>query len=150
MTVIDTLPSVPKSAFAPDARARAILRGVEYARADLVDAGGAFDLQQVRTLMHGISRQAIDRKVREGRLLALQGPGHRRAYPTCQFNADGGVVAGLKSVLDALPTRNPWAVLNFLVNPQDGLDGAKPIDRLRAGHVDDVVAAARGIGVQGA
>jgi len=52
--------------------------------------------------------------------------------------------------LTPLPTRNPWAVLNFLVNPQDGLDGAKPIDRLRAGHVDDVAAAARGIGLQGA
>jgi hypothetical protein len=140
---------VPKTAFAPDARARAILRGIDHAHADLSDAGGAYDLQQVRSLMRGISRQAVDKQVKEGRLLAVPGPSNRRGYPTFQFNDDGSVVNGLKSVHDTLPTRNPWAILNFLVNPQDGLRGAKPIDRLREGRLDEVLAAARGIGEQG-
>ena len=141
---------IPSAAFSPDARARAILRGVEYAHADLGDAGGTYDLAEVRKVMHGISRQAVDKRVREGSLLAVPGPSNRRAYPTLQFNRDGTVVEGLKALHHALPTRNPWAVLNFLVNPQDRLSGAKPIERLRAGAVEDVVAAARTIGVQGA
>jgi len=142
--------SAPKTAFAPDARARAILRGIEHAHADLSDAGGTYDLGEVRKVMRGISRQAVDKRVQEGSLLAVPGPSNRRRYPTAQFNQDGGVVEGLKALRGALPTHNPWAVLNFLVNPQDGLGGAKPIERLRAGAVDEVLAAALRMGEQGA
>ena len=142
--------SIPKAAFAPDARARAILRGVEHAHADLRDAGGTYELAEVRKIMHGISRQAVDKRVREGSLLAVPGPSNRRGYPTLQFNRDGTVVEGLRELREALPTRNPWAVLNFLVNPQDRLNGAKPIDRLRSGAVEEVVAAALAMGEQGA
>lgn len=143
-------PAVPKSAFAPDARARAILRGIEYAHADLSDAGGTYDLNEVRKVMRGIWRQAVDKRVKDGSFLAVPGPSNRRSYPTVQFNRDGSVVEGLRALQGALPTRNPWAVLNFLVNPQDGLGGAKPIERLRAGAVEDVLAAARTVGEQGA
>ena len=142
--------TVPASAFTPDARARAILRGIAHAQADLSDAGGAYDLDQVRTVSGGVSRQAILKRVKEGSLLAVPGPGNRRSYPTLQFNRDGAVVDGLKAVQHALPTRNPWAVLNFLVNSQESLGGAKPIDRLRAGALDEVLAAARTLGDQGA
>lgn len=57
-----------------------------------------------------------------------------------------GVVPGLKDVQEALPTRNPWAVLNFLVRPDDRLDGRKPIEVLLNGDVDLVVSAARSMG----
>lgn len=140
---------VAKSAFVPDARARAILRGIELSSADLRDAGGAYNLEQVRKVMGGISRQAVDKKVREGSLLAVPGPSNHRCYPTAQFKSDGDVVDGLKEVSNSLPTKNPWAVLNFLVNPHSGLGGAKPIERLRAGAIGDVVAAAHRLGEQG-
>jgi len=141
---------IDKQAFEPDARSQALLRGTKIAEADLRASGGAYDLQAVRTLMHGVSRQRIDRQVREGSLLAVPGPSNRRYYPTVQFQADGTVVKGLKAVREALPTRNPWAVLNFLVQPDDRLNGRKPIDLLRDGKVNDVVDAARSMGQQGA
>ena len=62
---------VDKSAFKPDARARALLRGVKIAQEDLRNAGGAYDLDEVRALMRGVSRQRIDRRVKEGSLLAV-------------------------------------------------------------------------------
>jgi hypothetical protein len=65
-----------------------------------------------------------------------------------QFTRDG-LVAGLKEVQQALPPRNPWAVLNFFVRPDDRLGGRKPIDVLRQGDVKLVVSAARGMGLQG-
>ncbi len=141
---------VGREAFEPDARARAMLRGVEYARADLRDAGGAYDLDQVRTLMHDVSRQAIDKRVKEGSLLAVPGPSNRRRFPTIQFNADGAVVPGLKAVQDTLGYESPWVVLNFLVNPDDRLNGERPIEVLRRGEVERVVESARRVGVQGA
>jgi hypothetical protein len=142
-------PVIDKSAFEPDARSRAMLRGLRIAQEDLREAGGAYDLEQVRGLMQGISRQRVDRRVKERTLLTVPGPSNRRLYPTIQFNRDGSVVDGLKAVLDALPTRNPWAVLNFLVHPDRRLNGRKPIDVLKQGDVENVVSAARLVAEQG-
>ena len=140
--------AIEKADYEPDARSRALLRGVEIARTDLKAAGGAFDLEQVQSLLHGVSRQRVMERVKEGTLLAVPGPSNRRRYPTVQFTREG-VVAGLREVQAALPTRNPWAVLNFFVQPDDRLDGQAPIAVLKAGDVDRVVAAARGVGRQG-
>ncbi len=141
--------TINQAAFAPDVRGRAILEGVRVAQQDLEDAGGAYDLEQVRTLLRGISRQAIDKRVQEGSLLAVPGPSNHRSYPTLQFNRDGSIVAGIRDVREALPVESPWAVLNFLVNPDDRLDGRKPIDVLRSGNVSEVIEAARLYGEPG-
>ncbi len=141
---------VGQAAFEPDARARALLRGVEIAESDLATAGGAYDLGQVRRLMHGVSRQRIVRRVQEGTLLAVPGPSNRRRYPTIQFNRDGTIVDGLKAVQETLDFGNPWSVLSFLVNPDDHLNNERPIDVLRRGEVDLVLESARRVGVQGA
>jgi hypothetical protein len=142
--------AINQKAFEPDARAQALLEGVRIAQEDLRKAGGAYDLEQVRTLMQGVSRQAVDKRVQEGSLLAVPGPSNRRSYPTLQFNPDGTIVEGLKAVCAALPTSNPWTILNFLVHPDDRLQGRKPIDVLKAGNVALVVEAARRLGQQGA
>ena len=150
--VVAKVPSnqaIDKQAFEPDARSRALLRGVKIAQEDLRASGGAYDLQAVRTLMQGVSRQRIDKQVRDGSLLAVPGPSNRRYYPTAQFQSDGSVVKGLKAVREALPTRNPWAILNFLVQPDVRLNGRKPIEALKAGAIGDVVEAARSMGRQG-
>jgi hypothetical protein len=143
-------PFVDKTAFEPDARSRAMLEGIRIAQEDLRDAGGAYDLDQVRTLMRGVSRQAIDKRVQDGSILAVPGPSNRRSYPTLQFNQDGTVVPGLKAVRGALQTGNPWAVLNFLSRPDARLDDRKPVDLLRTGNLDIVLEAARRHGEQGA
>lgn len=141
---------INQAAFEPDARSLAILEGVRIAQEDLREAGGAYDLDQVRTLMRGVSRQAVDKRVQEGSLLAVPGPSNRRSYPTLQFNPDGTVVDGLRAVSEALPTSNPWTILNFLAQPDDRLRGRKPIDVLKEGNIDLVVEAARRMGQQGA
>ncbi|WP_454858693.1 hypothetical protein [Rhizobium binxianense] len=146
----ETTSTVNKEAFEPDARSRAVLQGVQIAQNDLKAAGGAYDLGQVRTLLHGVSRQAVDKRVQEGSLLAVPGPSNRRCYPTLQFNRDGSVVTGLKEVQDALPVESPWAVLNFLARPDDRLGGRKPIDVLREGNLPLVLEAANRYGEQGA
>lgn len=137
-------------AYEPDARAKAILRGKAYAAEDLRAAGGTYSVDDVRALLNDISRQAIDKRVNEGALLAVPGPSGARRFPTAQFDKHGGVVQGLKRVRKALGFSSPWAVLNFLVNGNDHLNGRRPIDVLHQGDVDPVVTAAASIGVQGA
>jgi len=148
--VVEEKAAVGRQAFEPDARARAILRGIENAEADLAEAGGAFELGEVQQLMGKVSRQRVERRVQEGSLLAVPGPSNRRRYPTLQFNADGSLVDGLCEVQRALAFSSPWSVLNFLVNPDDRLNGERPIDVLRRGNVDLVVESARRVGIQGA
>jgi len=142
--------SIETRAFEPGPRARAILRGVEIAKEDLRRSGGTFDLNAVRTLLNGVSRQRIDKRIEEGSLLALQGPSNVRRFPVIQFMEDGRLVEGLKEVQEALPSRNPWAVLNFLIHEDARLDGRTPIDLLKGGEVDLVVEAARRVAEQGA
>jgi hypothetical protein len=141
---------IDAEAFEPSAKARALLRGVRTAQEDLKQAGGAYELDEVRALLNGISRQAVEKRVREGALLAVPGPSNRRRFPTVQFTDDGEVVPGLREVRQALPFQNPWAVLNYLVNPDARLGGRRPIDALKAGEAAEVVEAARRLGQQGA
>lgn len=149
-SAVERKPPVDKSAFEPDARSRAMLEGVRIAQEDLREAGGAYDLDQVRTLMRGVSRQAIDKRVQDGSLLAVPGPSNRRSYPTLQFNRDGTVVPGLKAVREALQTSNAWTVLNFLAHPDVRLGYRKPIELLSSGQLELVLEAARRHGEQGA
>jgi len=115
------------SAYEPNSRARALLQGVKIAEADLKEAGGAFTQAEVQKLLNDVSRQALERRVKDGSLLAVPGPSNRRRYPAIQFTSEG-VVPGLKKVLEVLPTCNPWTILNFLVRSDSRLGGRKPID----------------------
>jgi hypothetical protein len=145
-----TIPAIDESAFAPSPRAKAVLKGMAVAQEDLRSSGGSYDLEQVRGLMHGVSRQRIDKRVREGSLLAVPGPNNKRRFPAVQFREDGTVVTGLHEVQEALPTKNGFAILNFLIRPDCRLDDRKPIDLLKAGDVNLVVEAARRVSEQGA
>jgi hypothetical protein len=146
----DAINEISEFAYAPGPRAKAVLKGIEIAEEDLRKSGGSYDLKQVRALMHGVSRQRIDKRVREGSLLAIPGPSNKRRYPAVQFKADGTVIEGLKVVQEALPTKNGFAVLSFLVRPDHRLGDRKPIEVLKAGEVHLVIEAARRLGEQGA
>ncbi|KRP85981.1 hypothetical protein AOQ73_36515 [Bradyrhizobium pachyrhizi] len=132
------------------ARALADREGARIAEADLLQSGGAYDLDQVRSVMGGISRHAVNKRVEDGTLLAIPGLGKRKLYPVLQFNPDGTTVDGLKAVTGALPTSNPWVLLNFLIHPDDRLGGRRPIDLLRKGEIKLVIEAARRTAEHGA
>jgi nucleoid DNA-binding protein len=137
-----------ENAYEPSARALALLRGKEIAESDLKRSGGSFSLREVQTLL-GISRQSIDKKVRENALIAVPGPHGRRRYPAVQF-ISGGTLSGLQRVLKNLPSANGWFHLNFLITPDAHLGGRRPIDLLKEGKIDPVITAAKAVGVQGA
>ena len=143
-------PSLDTSAFDPGPRARAILRGLELAQDDLRFSGGAYDLEQVRQIMHGVSRQSIEKRVRTATMFSVAGPGNQRRYPVVQFDDDGSVIAGLPAVLAALPTASGFGILNFLIHPDHRLGNRRPIDVLKEGDVESVVLAARAMGEMGA
>lgn len=141
---------VSPEAYKPSARAKAILRGVAIAEEDLKAADGTYDVDEVRTLLRNVSRQAVDKRVADGSLLAVPGPSGARRFPAAQFAGDGSVLKGLREVQEALGFESKWSVLNFLVNGHDLLGDERPIDVLRRGDVGRVVEAAKLTGVHGA
>ena len=133
--------AIEADAYEPGPKARALLRGIEMSRQLLKETGGAFSLEQVQGLL-GITRQAIDKKVKDLSLLAVPGPSNHRYFPAVQFSDSGAPLPGLKEVRAKLVLHNPFAILDFLVSPNDLLGGQNPIDLLRGGQKDLVVRAA--------
>ena len=142
-------PRVDEAAFQPSARAIAVLRGVDIARRDLVDAGGTYDAIEVQHLLNLPSEDELDGLVNDRSILSLKNSRQEIRFPTFQFRPDGSLVDGIGSVMKLLPTQNAWAVLNFMVRSQLQLGNRRPIDLLRAGEVELVLKAAQSVGVQG-
>jgi hypothetical protein len=91
----------------------------------------------------GISRQAAASRAESGSLLAVLDRGAYR-FPRWQFDPRGpdGVIAGLREVLEALEPQPAFSKLVFLTRPNETLDEREPVDLLRRGERDRVLAAA--------
>ena len=131
-------------------RGKAILRGQKLALADLERAGGALTLQEVCRLLGNVSRSVVSRLGKQGCLFTIPGPGGRKFYPALQFSCTGEVEPWVGQLLNVIPTKNPWMLLNYLVNPDDTLDDRIPINLLQAGQVELVLAAAKDLARLGA
>jgi hypothetical protein len=150
MVLVNALTSAPiPFEFAlDDPLAAAKLRGVEQMK-QLIEAGGSvLRASEVADLL-GLTRQAVDKRRTQNRLIGLTQGRRGYAYPRFQF-AESRALAGLEDVLGALPDADPTGQLIFFVNPNDFLDGETPADALRQGRIDEVVRAARTAGEQGA
>jgi hypothetical protein len=83
---------------------------------------------------------AIRRWAVQGNLLTVPVAGLDH-YPGFAFGPDGRPRAVLGLVAAALPGRTGWALVEWLVSPQEALGGARPVDLLDT-DPDAVVAAA--------
>lgn len=130
---------------ASEAGRRAALRAV--AGSVWTDAVGPFyDTDGVMTLLGGVSKQAVNDRIRRHRLLALRTGSGRLVYPTAQFD-DHGVVDGLGDVLTVLAPdeTEAWFVASWLTTADPALGGRTPVEALRAGEHDAVLSAARDV-----
>ncbi len=124
-----------------DPLAKARLRGLRARRELLEKEGGTLTAQEVAELLR-ISRQAVHKRHRAGRLLALDCGRHGHAYPAWQFTS-GGVLPGLEEVLSVLSEHDPWMQLAFFVSENTALDGETPLAALKRNALDAVLRAAR-------
>ena len=128
---------------ATEAGRRAALKAV--AGAMWTDAVGPFyDTAGVMTLLGGVSKQAVNDRVRRHRLLALRTGSGRLVYPVAQFD-DERVVDGLGEVLDVLvpDDTEAWMVASWLTTPDPDLADRTPLEALRTGERIEVLRAAR-------
>ena len=92
------------------------------------------------------NRQTPLDRLKARTLLAIRDQGQWR-FPLWQFDPDGpdGVIAGLPEVLAALPVAD-LIKARWLQRPQPRLDGKTPLQALRSGQLDRVLAEARSVG----
>jgi hypothetical protein len=109
-------------------------------------AGGLCDEEQVARRL-GASVAELRECTRTGRLIAVLFEG-RRGYPACQFD-ERGMVPGLEMALCSMLIRSDWMRLEWLLTPDEALDGFSPLAALRAGKVDEVIELARSEGSLG-
>jgi len=129
----------------PDPLAVARLRGI-VAQEEL--AGDTLSAAEVATLL-GISRQAVDKRRNEGKLLALEPAKRGNRYPAWQFEGRR-VLDGLEEVLTAMEGHDAWTQARFMTAGNHRLGGKTPIARMKAGDLASVLRAATMLDVHGA
>lgn len=140
----------------PSGSATAHVDDVEAAARAAVDAlvdtgafwqehlGPVYDAKTVAVLLGTVDKPVSRQAVSKRPLLALRTANGRVYYPAFQF-VNGQPIAGLADVLAEISDDviSRWTLASWLVSPDDDLDGARPMDELRAGGIDRVLRVAR-------
>lgn len=116
------------------------LRGIAMRDKLFRAAGGLLPVSKVAAIL-GISRQAVDKRRKADRLLAVSVGKRGYLYPACQFE-DEKIIEGVAEILPKMNTLSSWSALRFLVNANDRLEGRTPIQALHQGEIERVVGAA--------
>jgi hypothetical protein len=119
--------------------AEKITKAIAFKRRMIDAAGGALTAEKVRELLGHKTIQAVYKAVKDRRLLMVEDNG-TKLFPVFQFDGNA-ILPGIARLLSAVPQTGGWAILQFLVAGDEGLDGRKPIDMLRgsAAEIDQVV-----------
>ena len=129
--------------------AAAYARGREAREALLSAEGGVVSSEELGKLL-GVTRQAIDKRRRNGSLFAVRERGDW-LYPHWQL-ANGEVLDGLADVLDVLARSDlsAWDIMIFFLRTDTEREGESPLEALRAGRREAALRAARMYGEHGA
>lgn len=130
--------------------AKAHLRGLDARHALITKAEGMLDGSDVARLL-GLTTAAVHKRYQSGQLLGIREEKRRISYPGLQFDGPR-VVRDLPRVLAVLEENDidEWSQLRFLAGSNARLGGRTPVQALRAGDVEQTLAAARAFGEHGA
>jgi biotin operon repressor len=121
-----------------DPLAAAKLKGVEL-KHDLLKE--TLSSEAIAKLLE-ISRQAVDKRRRNGKLLAFSQGRRGYAYPSWQIE-NGQVILGLDEVIRSLSEYSEWTQAMFLTTGDMRLQGQTPLEYLRLGKIQEVLTAAK-------
>jgi hypothetical protein len=101
--------------------------------------GGTVSARKAARLYGGpkdYSEEAVRKAARHGHLIAIRDGNANWHFPVWQFAPRGGILPGLREVLDILSRQiqtDDLAAVTFLLNPTMRLGGISPLEALRRG-----------------
>lgn len=144
--LFDILETLTLAVNEADPLLRAKLRGVELKQELLRYDGEPLNSTEVAKML-GMTRQAVDKRRSQNKLLGLSLGKRGYRYPVWQFQ-NGDVLPGWEEVLAAFREISPWGKLQFMLSGEIRLEGKTPLECLRAKEIEAVAAAARVYGQQ--
>ena len=125
---------------------QALIAAGDVRKAELIEmAGGLYSLSEVASLLK-LPEQLIEEWRKAGTIIAVRA-GDDHGYPACQFGPNG-IVPGLSEALAVMPLRADWMRLEWLLVPDNALEGHSSLEALREGRIEEVVDVARGQGAE--
>ncbi len=106
------------------------------------DNGGHRTFETLPARLQRLRPLTIKQLVERRALLMISGDLRTGIYPSCQFLPSGRVVKGLPEVCAALGCCDQLSTIAFLLRPDPDIADFQPIELLRRGQVNDVVALA--------
>ena len=97
-------------------------------------------------LLFALTPANLHKRRAEHRIVWWRDAKNRFHYPKWQFNAAGAVLAGVQEVLQTFRSSDEWRVMRYFLAPRHQLDDRAPLDLLRGGKLDRVVAHAKANG----
>jgi len=111
--------------------------------AELQNADGgplsAADMKHVYRLTSAV----LHRRRKEHRIVFWRDARHDFFYPRWQFTETGAMVPGIQDILQIFNSDDEWRVMRYFLGPRKQLGDRRPLDLLRAGESEKVIAHAR-------
>ncbi len=131
-----------------DPLAPAKIRGLKLQQEILAAEGGCIFSTDFAELV-AMTPAGVDKARKAGALVAFARGQTKFSYPIWQIH-EGAVLRGLRESVRALGNASMFTKANFFLSANSRLYGKRPLDLLRAGEVNAVIAAATAFGEHGA
>jgi hypothetical protein len=91
----------------------------------------------------GLSSATLHRRRKEHRIVYWRDAKHDFHYPKWQFTAPGALLPGVQEVLQLFRSEDEWRVMSYFLGKRQQLGDRRPLDLLRAGEKEAVLAHAK-------
>jgi hypothetical protein len=104
--------------------------------------GGAFSAAELAKQFQ-LSAAVLHRRRNEHRIIYWRDARHSFFYPRWQFNEAGALLPGIQKILQIFKSQDEWRIMRYFLGARKQLGGQRPLNLLRAGKHDVVVAHAK-------
>lgn len=91
----------------------------------------------------GLTPANLHKRRTEHRIVWWRDAKNQFHYPKWQFNHAGAPLNGMQEVLQTFRSSDEWRVMRYFLGPRNQLADRTPLDLLRAGEVEKVIAHAK-------